>query len=53
MQKLMSKKVLMGAGLVLVAYLVYKSYAKKQADAKQKQAEQTKASQSAREPKAK
>jgi uncharacterized membrane protein YebE (DUF533 family) len=32
MEKLMSKKVLMGAGLVLVAYLVYKAYAKKQAD---------------------
>jgi hypothetical protein len=29
MQKLMSKKVLMGAGLVLVAYLVYKAYKKK------------------------
>jgi uncharacterized membrane protein YebE (DUF533 family) len=32
MEKLMSKKVLMGAGLVLVAYLVYKAYMKKQAD---------------------
>ena len=28
----MTKKVLMGAGLVLVAYLVYKAYMKKQAD---------------------
>ena len=46
----MSKKVLMGAGLVLVAYLVYKAYAKKQAE--QKQAEQIKASQSAKAPKA-
>jgi uncharacterized membrane protein YebE (DUF533 family) len=32
MEKLMSKKVLVGAGLVLVAYLVYKAYVKKQAD---------------------
>ena len=32
MEKLMTKKVLMGAGLVLVAYLVYKAYMKKQAD---------------------
>ena len=28
----MSKKVLVGAGVVLVAYLVYKAYAKKQSD---------------------
>ena len=32
MEKLMSKKVLVGAGVVLVAYLVYKAYAKKQSD---------------------
>ena len=32
MEKLMYKKVLVGAGLVLVAYLVYKAYVKKQAD---------------------
>ena len=29
MKQLMSKKVLMGAGLVLVAYLLYKAYKKK------------------------
>lgn len=55
----MSKKVLMGAGLVLVAYLVYKAYAKKQADKlladkkladaeALKKAEETKAQQSAK-----
>jgi hypothetical protein len=49
MEKLMSKKVLMGAGLVLVAFLVYKAYAKKQkeADAK-KQAEELRIQQSAK-----
>jgi hypothetical protein len=54
MEKLMSKKVLMGAGLVLVAYLVYKAYMKKQADKlladaeALKKAEETKAQQSAK-----
>lgn len=42
----MSKKVLMGAGLVLVAYLVYTAYAKKQADAKK--AEEMRIQQSAK-----
>jgi hypothetical protein len=46
MEKLMSKKVLMGAGLVLVAFLVYKSYTKKQADAKK--AEELRIQQSAK-----
>ncbi len=50
----MSKKVLMSAGLVLVAYLVYKAYMKKQADKllvdaeALKKAEETKAQQSAK-----
>ncbi len=50
----MSKKVLMGAGLVLVAFLVYKSYAKKQADAqkqtdlKQKRGQEMESQQSAK-----
>jgi uncharacterized membrane protein YebE (DUF533 family) len=48
MEKLMSKKVLMGAGLVLVAYLVYKAYAKKQAEKAMAEAEETKAQQSAK-----
>jgi uncharacterized membrane protein YebE (DUF533 family) len=38
MKKLMSKKVLMGAGVVLVAYLAYKAW-KKKADADKLMAE--------------
>ena len=34
MKKLMSKKVLMGAGVVLVAYLAYKAWMKKMASDK-------------------
>jgi uncharacterized membrane protein YebE (DUF533 family) len=48
MEKLMTKKVLMGAGLVLVAYLVYKAYMKKQADKAMAEAEALKVQQSAK-----